>query len=96
MIQTQPVVQTQSNAAIIKEYIRERFLYDRPEVTLTQDLSLIEQRVIDSLQIMQLVQFLQERFNIWIDIIDLVVENFASIDSMAAFVQRQAIQQEKV
>jgi len=81
--------ESESNAEIIRTFIRERFLYDRPEVTLTADLPLVEQRLIDSLQLMQLVQFLQDRFGIAIDIMDLVVENFASIDTMAAFVEKQ-------
>ena len=79
--------QTESTADVIETFIRERFLYDRPEVALTHDLPLIEQRLIDSLQLMLLVQFLQARFGIEIDIMDLVVENFASIDTMATFVQ---------
>ncbi len=74
---------------IIQAFIRERFLYDRPEAVLTPDLPLIEQRLIDSLQLMQLVQFLQERFSIEIDIMELVVENFATINAMAAFVEKQ-------
>ena len=78
----------ESSTEIIQTFIRERFLYDRPEIALTPDLPLIEQRLIDSLQLMQLVQFLQERFGIEIDIMDLVIENFSSIDTMAAFVQK--------
>lgn len=77
---------TESTADVIETFIRERFLYDRPEIALTHDLPLIEQRLIDSLQLMQLVQFLQERFGIFIDMMELVVENFTSIDTMAAFV----------
>lgn len=84
---TQPT--TQSTAEIIKAFILDRFLYDRPDFPLSGDLPLIEQRLIDSLQLMQLVQFLQERFEIWIDVTDLVAENFATIDTMAAFVQKQ-------
>jgi acyl carrier protein len=80
--------ETQPTAKIIETFIRERFLYDRPDAQLTPDLPLIEQRLIDSLQLMQLVQFLQERFGIWIDVTDLMVENFATIDTMAAFVER--------
>ena len=89
MIQTQPSAQAQSTAEIIKAYIYEQFLYDRPEVILTPELLLIEQRMIDSLQIVQLIQFLQEKFSIWIDVTDLVMENFASINSMTAFVEKQ-------
>jgi acyl carrier protein len=89
MIQTQPVTQTQAIAATIQAFIRDQFLYDRPEINLTPELALIEERVIDSLQLMQLIQFLQEKFGFRIDITDLVIENFTSIDTMAAFVQRQ-------
>ncbi len=80
---------TESTIAIIEAFIRERFLYDRPDTVLTPDLPLMEQRLIDSLQLMQLVQFLQERFGLQIDIMDLVFENFASLDAMAAFVTKQ-------
>jgi acyl carrier protein len=80
--------ETQSTAGIIENFIRERFLYHRPDIQITPDLPLIEQRLIDSLQLMQLVQFLQERFGIWIDVTDLMVENFATIDTMAAFVEK--------
>jgi acyl carrier protein len=89
MTQTQTSTPEQTTADIIKSYIRERFLYDRPEVVLTAELPLIEQRLIDSLQIMQLIQFLQEKFAITVDITDLVLENFTSIETIAAFVQRQ-------
>lgn len=88
MTQTEVMTQTQPTAEIIKAYIREQFLYDRPEINLTPALPLVEERLIDSLQLMQLVQFLQERFGIWIDISDLVVENFATIAAMATFVEQ--------
>jgi len=80
---------TESTIAIIEAFIRERFLYDRPETVLTPDLPLIEQRLIDSLQLMQLVQFLQEKFELRFDIMDLVFDNFASLSAMANFVSKQ-------
>lgn len=58
---SQAIERTQIKAAI-KHYIAEQFLYDRPEISLTDDFPLIEQRVIDSLQIVQLISFLQEQF----------------------------------
>jgi acyl carrier protein len=78
----------QSNAEIVTAFIRERFLYDRPDVYLTPELPILEQRIIDSLQLIQLVQFLQERFAINIDITELVVENFSSIEVIAALVAK--------
>lgn len=84
----QPIHLEQTKAAI-KAYIAEQFLYDRPEITLTDDFPLIQQRVIDSLQIIQLITFLQEDFGILFEIEDLLLENFSSISAIAALVQKQ-------
>jgi len=81
--------QLEPTKAAIKQYIAEQFLYDRPELTLTDDFPLIQQRVIDSLQIIQLITFLQEDFGILFEIEDLLLENFSSISAIAALVQKQ-------
>lgn len=83
-----PIEQTQIKAAI-QHYIAEQFLYDRPEINLTDDFPLIQQRVIDSLQIVQLITFLQEQFGFIFDAEELVLENFVSIHTIAALVQKQ-------
>jgi acyl carrier protein len=85
-LQSTPLEQTKD---AIKRYIAEQFLYDRPELTLTADFPLIQQQVIDSLQIIQLITFLQEHFDILFEIEDLVLENFSSIQAIAALVQKQ-------
>lgn len=82
---------TQNTTETVKIFIREQFLYDRPEVTLTSDLPLIEERLLDSLQLMQLVSFLEEKFGFRIDITDLVIENFASINTIATFIEQQKV-----
>jgi acyl carrier protein len=78
-------------ATIIQQYISEQFLYDRPEVTLTAEFPLIRQQVIDSLQITQLISFIQERFHFEIKLTELRLENFESIQSMVALIQRQTV-----
>ncbi len=80
---------TQNTNETIKIFIHEQFLYDRPEVNLTPDLPLLEERLMDSLQLMQLVVFLEEKFGLRIDITDLVIENFASINTISAFIEKQ-------
>jgi acyl carrier protein len=79
---------TQNTNETIKIFIHEQFLYDRPEVNLTPDLPLLEERLMDSLQLMQLVVFLEEKFALRIDITDLVIENFASINTISAFIEK--------
>ena len=79
---------TQNTNETIKIFIHEQFLYDRPEVNLTPDLPLLEERLMDSLQLMQLVVFLEEKFALRIDITDLVIENFTSINTISAFIEK--------
>lgn len=53
------------------------------------DENLLEQGIIDSLAIMRLVEFLEERFQIEVDDEERIPENFESIDSLSAFVQQK-------
>lgn len=76
-------------AGVLQQYIREQFLYDRPEVALAPTFPLIRQQVIDSLQITQLISFIQEHFHFEIQLAELRLENFESIQSIVALIQRQ-------
>ena len=82
-------IQDEQTTEAIKQYIYEQFLYDRPEVVLTNDIQLIEQRIIDSLQIIQLINFLQDNFGIMIELEDLRLENFFSLDTITKLVSKQ-------
>lgn len=72
--------------ATIQQYIETNILYDDIEIALTADLPLFEQRLIDSLQLIQIISFLQETFDVTMEPTELVLENFATIHSMAALV----------
>ncbi|MFZ4657046.1 MAG: acyl carrier protein [Caldilineaceae bacterium] len=83
--------QPDETKATIKQYITQEFLYDRPEVNLTDDFPVMQQRVIDSLQIIQLLSFLQEKFDLIFNAEDLTLENFASVNEVAALVERYRV-----
>lgn len=51
-------------------------------------MSLLRAGVLDSLGVMQLVAFLQERFGVLIPEDDLVPENLESVDAIVTFVAR--------
>lgn len=89
MEQLEQSVIGQQTLDIIRGFVCEKFLYDRPGLVPTDDFPLIQQRVIDSLQIIQLISFLEERFAIRIDIRDLVLENFTSLTTITALVEKQ-------
>jgi acyl carrier protein len=73
---------------IIKQYITETILYDQPGIELTDAFPLLEQTMMDSLQFLNLVLFIQERFQITIRPIEMVPENFESIQAMVALIDR--------
>lgn len=73
-------------ALTIKQYITETILYDRPGLALTNHLPLLEQGLIDSIQLLNLVLFLQERFGITIRPEAMLPENFATVNALVALV----------
>lgn len=67
---------------VIKDYIRQEFMLDKPEVILTNDLPLLQQGIIDSLGIFLLAGFMEERFGVKIAEEDVLPENFASVNAI--------------
>ena len=56
---------------------------------LSDDVLLLEQGLIDSASVVTLVAFLEDRFRIQVDDLELFPENFASVGHIAAFVRRK-------
>lgn len=73
-------------AARVNQFIRETFLFGRHDLMLTNDLRLIEQAVIDSLGIFQMLSFLEEEFHMTVEPESIVLENFETINAIAAMV----------
>ncbi len=75
-------------AELIHNFIRQRFpLAGSKE--LTQELSLLESGIVDSLGVLDLVGFIGEQFGIEAQDEDLVPENFDSIDALTRFVRER-------
>jgi len=69
----------------IRGFLTEKFLFGRDE-TLNDDTPLLG-NVIDSQGVIELIQFVQERFNINVDDEEVTTDNFASLKSVVAFIQ---------
>lgn len=78
-----------STSGMIREFITKEMLQQPLETDLDDNDQLVESGVIDSLGVMTLLSFLEEKFSIQIPGEDLVPENFASISKIAALVDRQ-------
>ncbi len=79
---------SQSIESILERFIREQFLYERPDEALTPNQHLIEEGIVDSVGILQLVGFIERTFGITVRPEDLVLDNFQSLNSMAALIRR--------
>jgi acyl carrier protein len=79
----------------INDYISREFVHDPALLPLADDTSLLQAGILDSLSLLRLVMFLEERFGIAVGDADLLPENFASVNAVCAYVRaRQPGKQE--
>lgn len=63
----------------------------RPEFDFTENLNFVEQGMLDSFDIVTLVTTLDEEFNISIDGMDILPENFSDTDSIVALLKKNGV-----
>jgi acyl carrier protein len=77
-----------STKEIIQEFISHELLHDAMGTPLQDEDQLIESGIIDSLGIMTLLVFVEEKFSLQIPSEDLVPENFDSITTISNLIDR--------
>lgn len=75
----------------MKEKIVEILTELRPEFDFTEDVNFIEEGMLDSFDIVSLVDELETNFNVKIDGVDIIPENFSSIDSIEALLKKNGV-----
>ena len=78
-----------TNVDTIRKFIFENFLFDADENALQNDASFLEQGIIDSTGILELVEWLEDEFGIQINDEELIPENLDSVDLLAAFIKKK-------
>ena len=73
----------------IKEMIVERLFLDADPSTIADDENLMENYEIDSVNLFEIVVGLEEQFEISFEDEDFTVDLFATIDSLAEYVERK-------
>jgi acyl carrier protein len=79
-------VTDQTIAQTLRSFIQENFLYMRPDLQYGDDDSLLAKGVIDSLGVMEIVGFLEERFEMTVEQDDVTEQNFGSVAAIARYV----------
>jgi len=69
----------------LKNYITENFMVDEDEVCWNE--SLVDQGVIDSIGLIEIVDFIESQYDIIIKNSDITRENFGSAEKIAGFTE---------
>jgi len=72
----------------ISKYIKDNILFGDGE-KLTEDVSFQESGILDSTGFLELITFVEERFDIKIDDGELIPENFDTLRKMSGFVEQK-------
>ncbi len=75
--------------AKVRAYIEQEFLYMRPGVVLSDDDSLMKKGVVDSMGVLEVMQFLADTFDVSPADDEITEANLGSLRSTARFVHQK-------
>ncbi len=73
----------------IKQYVAENFLFSDDGYTLPEEASFLEEGIVDSTGVLELILFVEETYDVTVDNEDVLPENFDSVTRLAAFIRRK-------
>jgi acyl carrier protein len=72
----------------VKAFIIDNFLFGADDGSLSEDESFLQTGIIDSTGIMEVVAWIEEDFGVKVSDMDLLPENFDSVNRLAAYIGR--------
>jgi acyl carrier protein len=73
-----------------RSYVQENFLYMRRDLALENTTPLLEAGVLESMGVMELIQFVEETFSIEVRDEDVTEENLGTLQAIASYVMSRA------
>ena len=73
----------------IRAFIAQNLLYSNDGFPYSDEASLLREGTIDSLGVVELVEFVQKQFKLKVDQEDVIPENFDSVARLSAYVRRK-------
>jgi acyl carrier protein len=73
--------------SVVNDYISREIIQDPALLPLSNETSLLEAGILDSLGLLKLVVFLEKQFNITVDETGLLPENFDSVNTICAYLR---------
>ena len=75
--------------SMLKHYITTEIMHELDSSKLADDQPLIEGGIIDSMNLIKLVAYIEESFGVGIGENDLDIENFQSLNALTAFIMKK-------
>jgi acyl carrier protein len=76
-------------ASAIRVYIAQNILFSGENYPYSDDASLLDEGIVDSMNVLELVNFVEEKFGIKVNDPEIVPDNFDSVRRLASFVERK-------
>jgi acyl carrier protein len=83
-----PTITAENTAKELRQFVVDNFLFGRDRPFSDED-SLIENGLIDSTGVLELIAFLEEKYAIRIEQTEMIPDNLDSIHSLSNFVRRK-------
>ena len=77
-----------SNAEVIRSYIVDNFLFGDDD-GFDEETSFLENGIIDSTGIIELVEFIENNYNLKVEDEELVPENFDSVENIVGYLNKK-------
>lgn len=72
--------------SLLRAFILENYLFTDDQSELADDDSFLENKILDSMGVLELVAFLEEQFGVITEDHEMVPDNLDSIDKLAEFI----------
>ena len=73
----------------IRQFIVDNFLFGSEEEPFDDDDSFLEKGIIDSTGVLELIEYIEENYNIKVEDDELVPENLDSLNNVTAYIMRK-------
>jgi acyl carrier protein len=78
----------------IAAYIADNILFSRKGYPHSHDASFLENGIVDSMNVLELVMFVEEKFGVQVGDGEIIPDNFDSVTKIAAFIDRNSNKKE--
>lgn len=78
-----------TNKEQIRQYLAENFLFSSNGFDLGDDASLLDEGIVDSTGILELVLFVEETYDLAVTDDEIVPENFDTVNNLSAYIERK-------